>query len=481
MAYNDSYKDKLASNTMWNAGERYSILGIQLISTFVLSRFLTPADFGLVGMLIVFTAIAQTILDSGFAQALIREKEIEDSDYSTIFYFNIVLSIVLYCILFCCSELIADFYRQPILNDICKLTFLVIPFNALCIVQNTILVRNLQFKKLCLISLASAILSSIITIVFGYLYRNVWALVFQNLLIYVFRSLLLWITTNWHPRLQFSFKRLKYFFTFSKNLLFSGLIGNLFNNIHSILIGRFYTATELGFYSQADRLKNVATNSSTQVIQTVTYPILSQINNNNEDVKDAYKKIICTSLIFVGGIMGLLMSVSIDLFQFLMGSEEWRQSGVYLLILGISGILHPLHSINQNILLVKGRSDSLLILEIIRRTIMIITLIVTVNFNMIIFVSGLSFYSILLLFLNLYYCGRPIQYSLKEQLYDTIPIIIRLLLAVSCCYCVYFLLPDLYFCIRLVIVFAIYLITMFCLFYHNKYLQEVICLIKKRF
>lgn len=421
---------QIANNVMWKYLELLSVSGVQLVSTFVLARFLTPEDYGILGMVLVFTMLANVIVDSGFGQALIREKEVTREDYSTIFYFNVLVSLLLYILLYFASGSIARFYNEPLLNDVCKVTFLVLPLNALSLVQMTKMQRDIKFKKLCFVSLAAIVLSSLVAIYLAYVYRNVWALVVQNILIYFFRMLFLWVTTDFIPVLKFSFTSLKNYFAFSKNLMLSAIIGTIFNNIYSLVIGKAYSAAELGFYSQADRIKNLGSHTTTQVIQSVTYPFLSRINNETGDIKEGYKKIIAITLIFVGTVMALLMGCSPNLFELLLGSPVWRVAGTYFLLMGINGILYPLHCINQNILMVKGDSRTILRLEITRRVIMVIILAVTVNFDIAVFVSGLTFYSVVLLFLNLYYCGRPINYTVMEQLKDTMPIFIRLFIVV---------------------------------------------------
>lgn len=421
-----SVSKQIASSALWKYLEQFSVMGIQFLGTFIMARFLSPSDYGIIGVMSVFTILSNTIINSGFGQALIREKEVTRVDYSTILYFNLVVSVILYIILYFSSGIIADFYNQPVINDVSKVTFLVLPLNAMSIVQNTRLQKEIKFKKLCIISLISSLSSCIIAIYLAYTYRNVWALVIQNLLSYLFRTVLLWISTDFIPALRFSITSLKYYFNFSKNILLSGIIGTIFNNIYTLLIGRVYTAAELGFYTQAEKFKNLGAHTTTEVVQSITYPILAKLNNNNEDIKEGYRKIISITLMFVGIIMSLLMGCAQDLFEFLMGNEIWRLSGTYLLLIGINGILYPLHCINQNILMVKGESKTILMLEIARRTIMIAILLITMNFSITVFVSGLSLYSIILLFMNLYYCGKPINYTIGQQLKDVSPILIRL-------------------------------------------------------
>ena len=226
---------QIANNAMWKYLELVSVTGIQLVTTFVMARFLSPDDYGVMGLVTVFTVIANVIVDSGFGQAVIREKEVTRGDYSSILYFNLLISVILYLLLYLFSGIIADIFRKPILEEISKVTFLVLPMNALSIVQITKMQRDLKFKKLCIISLVSLLMASSVAIGFVYFYRNVWALVLLNLLIYFFKMLLLWITTDFIPLVSFSIESLKKYFGFSKNLMISALIATLFNNIYSIV------------------------------------------------------------------------------------------------------------------------------------------------------------------------------------------------------------------------------------------------------
>lgn len=467
-----NYKSELANNTIWNAIENYSMIGIQLLCTFILARFLTPTDFGIIGMLAVFTAISQTIIDSGFAQAIIREKNINNKDYSTIFYFNVVVGIILYIILYISAPLIANFYHLHQLIEICRVLFLVIPFNSLCLIQTAKLRKEVQFKKLCIVSLCASVISSIVAIVSATYLRNLWAIVIQMTLSYFLRSLFLFFVTKWHPIFFFSFNILSKYFKFSKNLLISGLIGNIFNNIYSILIGRFYSPSDLGYFSQADRIRNVSSQTSTSVIQNVTFPIFSKINNDGKDLFNAYKKVILISLIYVGFIVSLLMCVAEDLFQLVMGSETWRVSGRYFIYLGIAGVLYPLHSVNQNILLVKGNSKNILYLEIARRSIMLLILVVTVNYSISIFILGNSLYSVLLLFINLYFCGKPINYTLIQQLRDVLPILIRFIIMILISIIMNQLLDDINIIIRFITTSILCIFTGIILFSKNIYFIE---------
>lgn len=485
---------QMAKGTIWNALERFSVMGIQLICTFILARFLTPDMFGLMGMLIVFTLIGNTITESGFSQALIREKEVGHNTLSTVFWTNLILSILIYGILWICAPLIAHFYHEPILTDVSRVTFLVIPVGALSLIHFTINTRELQFKKMCLISLAASLISCTIAIYWAWRTHSVWALVLQNVATYGLRTLGFWLTTKFRPALTFAFDELKRLFAFSRNLLATGLIGNVFNNIYTILIGRFYGATQAGYFVQADRIRMVASVSSTQVIQSVSYPILSKINNedtpedtlkdspitiqNDQRLKESYRRIILITLLLVGFFMTLLMSISEDLMQILMGGPEWRISGQYLLALGVVGILFPLHAVNQNILLVKGLGSTVFWIEIARRTLMVILIIAALQFGVEVFVWSYALYSFLLIFLNLYVCGRPIGYDLQEQLRDIRPILMGFLLMLFVALCSNHVLALNNITLRIIITFILTLLTGLLYFYRNPSFQEAISLAK---
>lgn len=419
----------MASNTLWNALERFSTMGIQLLCTFALARFLTPADFGLVGMLVVFTLIGNTITESGFGQALIRERECSQQTLSTVFWANLILSAIVYATLYVAAPWIARWFGQPELLGISRITFLVIPIGAAGLIHNIICTRGLQFRTLFLVSATASVVSCLAALIWAWHTRSVWALVLQNVIAYALKTIGYCMATRWRPSLQFSFGELKRLFAFARNLLVTGLIGNLFNNIYLLIIGRYYGAVQTGYFAQADRIRMVTSASSTQVVQSVSYPILSQINHQDESrLREAYRKIIVVTLMLVGLTMTLLMTVSEDLMELLMGNEAWRASGRYLYALGVAGILFPLHAVNQNILLVKGLGRTVLWLEVARRSLMILLIAVALycfdSAEMLVW--SYAFYSFILIFVNLWVCGRPIGYSLNEQLRDIIPTLTRL-------------------------------------------------------
>lgn len=473
----------MASNTLWNALERFSTLGIQLVCTFLLARFLSASDFGLVGMLVVFTLVGNTITESGFSQALIREPECPQRTLSTIFWTNLGLAVGVYAVLWAMAPWIAAWYRQPLLTDLSRVTFLVIPIGGLSLIHQTMAMRRLQFRQMFLVSATASFISCAVAVVWGWRTHSVWALVVQNVLAYSLRTLGFWLALRWRPTMDYSLAELRRLFTFSRNLLVTGLIGNIFNNIHTILIGRVYGATPAGYFVQADRIRLVASTSATQVVQNVSYPILSRINNESSDerLREAYRRVILTTMTLVGCGMALLMAVSEDLLQLLMGSEDWRISGRFLYALGIAGILFPLHAVNQNILLVKGLGRTVLWVEVARRSLMVMLLLIALHFEVEVFVWSSAAYSFLLVFLNLWVCGRPIGYGLGSQLRDIWPILARLGMMLLMAALANYLLADLLPLPRLALTLTVSILTCLLLFLRGKEspLKQIVKMMKR--
>ena len=472
-----SNSTQMASGTIWNTIERFSVIGIQLVCTFVLARYLSPSAFGLMGMLVVFTLIGNTIAESGFSQALIRESEVTHSMLSTVFWSNLLLSLAIYGLLWLSAPLIAQFYNQPELITLSRATFLTIPIGALSLVHVVMCTRQLAFRRLCIVSLIASLTSCIVAVLAAWLTHSVWALALQNITVYALRTLGLWFATQFRPKLTFDFTALKQLFAFSRNILVTGIIGNLFNNIYTLLIGRNYGASATGFYAQADRMRQVTSASLTNVVQSVSYPILSHIHHDKSSdmstMRQSYRRLILVTLVVVGLTTTLLMCISEDLMQLLMGESAWRTSGRYFYALGVVGILFPLHAVNQNILLVHKLGRTILLLEVARRTLMIAIIAIALQFGIDVFVWSYAIYSFLLLFVNLYVCGRPIGYSLHDQLRDISPILLRIIIILFAAQCTNHLLALQPLLFRCTVTFLLSLLLVFMLFRHHPAVIDV--------
>lgn len=415
-------KQKTISGLFWSFSDLVANQGIQFIIQVILARLLVPKDFGIIGMITVFIALSQSFIDSGFTNALIREKEPSQEDYSTVFYFNLVVAVLMYIILFFSAGSISRFFKEPQLIVILRVIALVLIFNSFGLIQRTMLTKNINFKIQTKISIISSILSGIVAIVFAYMGFGVWSLVIRTLVMQLIQSFLLCKYNKWIPSFVFSINSFKKYFNFGWKLLVSGLINTLYNNLYYLIIGKAFSASDLGYYTNAQRLRDVASQSISTSVQKVGYPVLSSIKDDEDRLKQGYRKIIKTSVYLTFPLMIGLAAVANPLIRLIFGSK-WINSIQYFQILCLSGMLYPLHSINLNILQVKGRSDLFLGLEIIKKIIGLLSIVIVLYFKLGIMglVWALVITSFFSYFLNAYYSAELINYSTMQQLKDVAP------------------------------------------------------------
>ena len=412
-----SLRNKTISGVLWNAIELFTGKFIQIFITIALARILVPSDFGTIALLVIFTELSKVLLDSGFSQALIRKNNTTEKDYNAIFYFNIVAGIILYVILFVISPYISDFYNFPELTNIARIVFLTIIINSFGIVQNAIVIRDVNFKILAKRTILANLLAGLIAI---YLANNgfgVWSLVVQIVLAALLRVVLLWISSAWKPSFTFSVDPIKELLPFSVNLLFSGIIDVLASNIQMLLIGKYYTASDLGFYSQAKVLSAMPSQILTSIVKNVTYPVLSAIKDDNSQLKQAYRKIITIAMFVIVPVMFTLVAIGNSLIPFVLG-EKWIPSVEYFMLLSFVGAIYPLYSINQNIFLAKGNSKLLLKVSVMQKSIAISGILITIQISVLALVIGYVITTIINTLIIMYYAGKEINYTFKEQLED---------------------------------------------------------------
>lgn len=412
-------RNKTINGVFWSAVDKFSGLAVQMLCTLVIAHFLTPEDFGIIGMITIFTAIGLIIVDSGFSSALIR-RENSMIDYTTVFYVNMLMATFSYIALYFLSPAIAQFYDIPDLTIYSRITFLILPINAVSLIQNTILIKTFKFKSLAKVSVLSAFLSGIIGIYLAWSFKSVWALIIQNVAMYLIRSILLWLVGSWKPTFSFSVESLSSMWGYSSNLLASRFIAVVIQNIYPLVIGKVYDATQLGYYSQADRFQKLPSTSITEVIQRVCFPALSEVQNDLKKMKEVYRKLIKVSFFIICPIMLGLLGCSSNLFMVLLG-PQWIVAAKYFKILCIVGTLYPLHCINLNILNVLGKSRLSLYLEITRKAFWILLIAVGMHYPIIYFIWIQVVCSFFELFLNLYFCGKEISYGIPSQLKDILP------------------------------------------------------------
>lgn len=430
----DSLKNKTVKGTVWSSLERLSVQGIQFVVMIIMARILTPTDYGLIGMLAIFIAVSQSLIDSGFSQALIRKQDRSEIDNSTVFYFNIGVGSVLYFLLFFSAPLIARFYKEPQLILITRVIGLSLVFNSLAVVQRALLTINLDFKTQAKASFVGAVISGALGITMASIGFGVWAIVWQQITNLAIVSLLLWILSKWKPIWVYSWKSFKELFGFGSKLLVSGLLDTIFRNIYLIVIGKFFKASDLGYYTRAQQFTDFASSNISGIFQRVTYPVLCTIQDDDIRLCDVYRRLLKTSAFIIFPLMmGLAAVAKPMVISFL--TEKWIYSAVLIQTLCFSQMWYPVHSINLNLLQVKGRSDLFLKLEIIKKLITVIILFITLPLGLIPMCLGMIVTSIISLIINTHYTGKLINLGFFKQMIDLLP---SLLLSIITGITVYF-------------------------------------------
>ena len=394
----ESLKHKTVKGVGWSFADNISSSGVSFLVGLVLARLLTPAEYGIMAMIAIFIAISNSIIDSGFSNALIRKTDIKRIDYNTVFFFNLVVGVILYVLLYFCAPSISSFFNEPILIPVTRVIGLVLIINSLGIIQRTIMVREIDFRTQTKISLIASLSSGGIGIVMAFYGYGVWSLVGQQVSRQLLNTVFLWLYSAWRPVCEFSADSFKCLFGFGSKLLLSGLLDTLYKNIYYIVIGRFYSSAQLGQYTRAEQFNTIFSSNLTSVVQRVSYPVLSSIQDEPERLREAYRRVI---LLLIG--------------------EKWLVSVSYLQIICFAGMLYPLHAINLNILQVKGRSDLFLKLEIIKKIIAVIPIFLGIMYGIEYMLWGSVLISFIAYFLNSYYSAGLIRYPTIEQIKDVFP------------------------------------------------------------
>lgn len=412
-----SLRQRTFNGMVWSAIDRFASTGISFVFNIIIARLLMPEDYGIVAMIGIFLAICQCFIDSGFSSALIRKNDRTESDLNTVFYFNTAIAIFTYTLLFFTAPYIANFYKQPLLIKVTRLVGLNLIINALSGVHNTLLSINLNFRSKAVISLTSVLFSGIIGLLMAYNGFGVMALIFQGLASSSIRSTLFCILVKWKPKLEFSIASFREMFSFGSKLLVSSLIDTIYNNIYTLVIGKVFSPAKLGNYSRADGLAAFPSSGITGVIQSVSFPVLSSIQNDETKLITTYKKILRLSAFIIFPLMIGLAAVADPFIHFFL-TRKWSDAIILTQILCIALMWYPIHAINLNILQVKGRSDYFLKLEIIKKVVGIATLCITIPRGLVIMCLGRIFTSIISLPINAYYTNKLINYGFWEQTKD---------------------------------------------------------------
>lgn len=420
----ESLKRKTVKGVVWSTLERFSVAGVNFIFGLILARLLMPTDYGAIAMLSIFMAIAQTFIDSGFSNALIRKPDRTETDNATAFYFNIGVGLAAYFSLYLAAPYIAQFYKTSILIPLTRIMGLNLLLNSLCVVQQALLTARIDFKTQAKISLSAAIISGLVGIGFAYAGYGVWALAIQSVLASVIRTILLWILAKWRPKAKFSKQSFRNLFGYGSKLLASGLLDTIYNNLYTIVIGKRFSVATLGVYSRADQWANFLAINVTGILQRVTFPILSSIQNEDERLRVNYRKFLRVSGFVIFPLMMGLAAIADPLTRFIL-TDKWADSIPLLRILCFALMFYPIHAINLNLLQVKGRSDLFLRLEIYKKILGVATLCVTIPMGITAMCVGRVFTSWVALAMNTHYTGKLIHLGFFQQLKDYIPTLLN--------------------------------------------------------
>ena len=475
----ESLKKKTVKGLGWSALDNAARYGMQFFIGIVLARLLSPDDYGLLGLVGIFTVVCTALVNGGFTTALIRKKDATDDDFNTAFICNLTMSLLLYTVTFFCAPLIADFFNREELIPLVRVSSLGLIIGAFGLVQQTRLTKRIDFKTQTKITLIASAASGVVGISMALMDFGVWALVAQQLTSHILRTIQLYIYNRWLPQLRFSKESFHNLFGFGWKMMVSALIDTIWKELYQVVVGKFYSPATLGQYTRGQHYAKLFSQNLTTVVQRVTYPVLSSIQDDKERMVSAYRRIIRTSMFITAVTLFFLGAVSEPLIYCMIG-PKWHEASTYLPLICLNSTLYPLHAINLNMLQVQGRSDLFLGLEIIKKIIGLAPLFIGAFIGIIPMLWTNIVAGIVCYFLNSYYSGRLLGYSSWMQLRDIAP---SYMLAIAIALSVWFLkyLPLSYWIILpLQITIGIVVFFSICkMFKMNEY-KEIMVILRKR-
>ncbi len=415
-----SLKDKTVSGVGWSAADAFLGQGVMFLVGLVLARLLSPSEYGLIGIVSIFVVVLNGIVDSGFSNALIRKTNTTNDDYNTMFITNMVISIVLYFVLFFSAPAIAYFFERTELTYLVRAMGVIVIIQALSLTQVTILTKRIDFKTKAKASVSSAIISGIVGITMAFMGYGVWSLVGQQVSNKIVYTVCLWILNRWWPTFSFNKESFNYMWGFGWKLMVSGLLNNVWGQLYRVVVGKFYNPATLGQYTRAGEYSNLLSSNFTSIIQRVSYPALAQVQDDKVRMVAAYRKVIKTTMFVTCVSMLFMASVSEPLIYCLIG-PQWHIAATFLPFICIAQSLYPLHAINLNMLQVQGRSDIFLILEIVKKILGLGPLVVGIFVGIYWMLVASFIYGVISFLLNSYYSGRVLNYSSWMQIKDVVP------------------------------------------------------------
>lgn len=458
----NSLGEKAFSGAIWASIDKIGTMALQFFVNIILARLLMPSDFGCVGMLAIFIVVSQTIIDGGFGSALIQKKEPTQTDYSTIFYWNILFAVILYLALFVSASFIASFYKMPLLCDVLRVMGLNLIISSFGIIQINRQRKQLAFKRIALINITSYLLASIVAISLAYNDYGVWSLVALQILYGIFSVIMFWIVTKWKPDWCFSVQSLKNLFSFGGYLLFAGVLQEICRNLQGLIIGRRFSSVEMGLYAQAKKLDDVTSLTLPNIIVQVIFPVYSQLQNNLERTREVLKMNVRIISFFTFPLMILLITIAQPLIDFLYGNK-WGAAVPYFQVLCISGLFACLQNVNYYAVAAQGKSNVLFAWSFYKWGMLLLLLLIGMHWGMYGILWGMVISSLNIYLVNAALVGKYVSYSLWSQLKDVFPIACITLLTGGGVYII-----NEYFSMSFIIILFVYCIIYLLLVYISR-------------
>ena len=471
-------KKQTKTGICWTFFNQFSNYGMQFVIGIIMARLLSPQDYGITALPAVFISLATVFVDSGFGNALIRKPTITEKDLATAFYYSFIIGCVCYAILFTLSPYIANFYNTPILKDLMRVTAITFLWSPLGTPQRIILNRNLDFKTPTKISIVTRLGAGVIGVTFAYCGYGLWALVISSLFSSIASVVLNWIVVRWIPRAGWSKDSFRYLWGYGNKLLASSLLDTAYKNVTPVIIGKCYTPAELGVYNRALGYANLPSQNITQTVRSVTFPVLSKMQDNDEMLAHSYRRMLRTLCFIVFPMMMILAGLARPL-VLVMLTSKWESCIIYLQILCFSQMWYPVDAINLNLLQVKGRSDLFLRLEIIKKIIGFIIMAVSLTMGILAFCYGCIVYSLFEIMIDTHYTGKMINVGLFRQFRDILPTILLSFFVFGSLLGIVNVITNLYYQIILgfIVALAIYLGCAF--FFKFQELKDVKYMLKR--
>lgn len=410
-------RQKTIFSMIWSSIGKFGTLGMSFISNLVLARILMPSDFGYIGMLHIFIAISQVFINGGFGSALIQKKNVSHIDYSTVFYYNLLLSLIFYVLLYLAAPYIADFYKMHLLKDILRVQSIILIVNSFSLVQSIQLQKNLRFKALSVRNIIAALIGAVVAIIMALLGYGVWSLVFSNLIAAITSVILLWRMSSWRPTLEFSFNSLKNMFSFGGLMLLSSLVETAYTNIQGLIIGKVFTAKDLGYYTQARKLEDVPTNALSSIVNQVSFPVFSQLQDNLNSLRAGVQRNI-TSISFLNFPLMVLFIVIARPLIILLYTQRWEESIPYFQILCVGAMLYVINTVNTNVIRSLGKGALYFWVQLIKRLSGIISIVISVQYGIETMLWTIVILNYIFFIINGIVTGKIINYGFIAQLKD---------------------------------------------------------------